>query len=296
MRSSANAEPGPARLFPAIFIFFLFMAACQKPSSKIKSTIKNSTANVVKKVKPPQVFSKKKRKKKLYITFDDGPNRGTGNVLHIVQDEQIPVTFFVVGEHVFASNPQRQMWDSLQIADHIAICNHSYSHAKQRYAQYYQQPDSVVKDFLRTHDSLGLNNTISRTPGRNIWRVDSLRFTDLKSSTAAADSLAKAGFVLLGWDLEWHYDHTSMTVKQSAEKMVQEIDSAFANGDMKQADHLVLLAHDQVYTTSDDSMQLRQFIKRLKEKDEYELALVTNYPGALRKLKRDSLLTKALRP
>jgi len=152
--------------------------------------------------KPP--LPKKKHKKRLYLTFDDGPNKGTKNVLHIVQDEQVPVTFFIVGEHVFASHAQAQLWDSLQMSRHIAICNHSYSHANNRYEKYYQSPDSVVADFKRTQDSLGLDNPIVRTPGRNIWRIDTLRFTDLKKSAAAADSLQQAGFVrealaLIGW-------------------------------------------------------------------------------------------------
>ena len=141
------------------------------------------------------------KKKKLYITFDDGPNKGTRNVLYIVQDEGVPVSFFIVGEHVFASPTQAKLWDSLQIASQIELCNHSYSHAHSRYESYYAQPDSVVADFKRTHDSLDLNNTIARTPGHNIWRIDTLQFTDLKRSAVAADSLQKAGFKLMGWTL-----------------------------------------------------------------------------------------------
>lgn len=44
-------------------------------------------------------------------------------------------------------------------------------------------------------------------------------------------------------------------------------------------DHLVLLAHDQVYQNADDSIQLRQFVQKLKLKDDYELSLVSSYPG-----------------
>ncbi len=289
----ADGDPGAAQFLTVLTLIIFLFSACHKPSSKMPLPPADSLTTTS--VKPPHlgtVIKKKSKKKKLYITFDDGPNKGTKNVLHIVQDEAIPVTFFVVGEHVFASTYQQQTWDSLQMADHIAICNHSFSHANQRYSQYYQQPDSVVKDFVRTHDSLHLNNTIARTPGRNIWRVDSLQFTDLKSSKIAADSLANAGFVLMGWDLEWHYNPVTMGVKQSADEMVQQIDSAFARRQMKREDHLVLLAHDQVYNKPDDSAQLRKFIKRLKDSGEYELALATSYPGALKRMKTDSFTTK----
>jgi peptidoglycan/xylan/chitin deacetylase (PgdA/CDA1 family) len=245
-----------------------------KPSQTITEPGKTSPPTVAKS-KPAKPG---KKKKKLYVTFDDGPNKGTRNVLHIVQDEGVPVSFFIVGEHVFASPTQAGLWDSLKIAKQIELCNHSYSHAHSRYESYYAKPDSVVADFKRTHDSLDLNNTIARTPGRNIWRIDTLQFTDLKKSAVAADSLQKAGFQLMGWDLEWHFDHKTMCVVTSAEKMVAQIDSVFKHNRTKNKGHLVLLAHDQAYAKSEDSFQLRQFFQLLKQKD-YELSLVREYPG-----------------
>ncbi len=227
-----------------------------------------------------QPVAAKKKKKKLYITFDDGPNRGTRNVLRIVQDEGVPVSFFVVGEHVFASAMQARLWDSLKTMPHVDRCNHSFSHAHGRYESYYQQPDSVVGDFRRTHDSLRLDNTIARTPGRNIWRIDTLQFTDANKSKAAADSLQKAGFVLMGWDLEWHFDHQTMSVSTPAETLIRQMDSVFNKRRTKRQDHLVLLAHDQVYQKSADSFQLRQFLQLLKKRDDLEFSLVTRYPGA----------------
>lgn len=233
---------------------------------------------------PPLAAAKKPKpkpnKKKLYVTFDDGPNRGTRNVLRIVQDEAVPVSFFLVGEHVFASPTQARLWDSLKMATQIELCNHSYSHAHHRYQSYYARPDSVVSDFRRTADSLHLTNNIGRTPGRNIWRIDTLRFTDLKQSTTAADSLQQAGFTLLGWDLEWHFNHKTLCVATTAEGMMAQIDSVFKHNRTKAKDHLVLLAHDQAYAKSEDSFQLRQFFQLLKKTD-YELSLVGSYPGTL---------------
>jgi hypothetical protein len=70
----------------------------------------------------------------------------------------------------------------------------------------------------------------------------------------------------------------TMSVTATAEKMIDQIDSVFGSKRTKQADHLVLLAHDQVYQKADDSIQLRQFLKLIKQRDEYELNLVTSYP------------------
>ncbi|MET0394757.1 MAG: polysaccharide deacetylase family protein, partial [Chitinophagaceae bacterium] len=226
--------------------------------------------------KPPVAAKKKKR---IYLTFDDGPNKGTQNVLDIVQQEQIPATFFIVGEHVFASLAQARTWDSLLQAKNIELCNHSYTHAHNRYDRFYQQPDTVVRDMERTRERLLPDNNIVRAPGRNSWRIDSLHFTDIKKSKAAMDSLQLAGFVVVGWDLEWHYDPKTMTVRNSADEMLRLVDSMFYKGRTKLPDHLILLAHDQVYGKAPDSLQLRQFVQKLKQKDEYELSLVSYYPG-----------------
>jgi peptidoglycan/xylan/chitin deacetylase (PgdA/CDA1 family) len=282
-----------AATFAKTFLFFLLLLpiASYRPQKKPPLLLGHASAQPVKKAHATAQVKPKKKKKKLYLTFDDGPNRGTGNVLHIVEDEHVPVSFFIVGEHVFASAVQAQLWDSLQTARQIELCNHSYSHANNHYEHYYQAPDSVVSDFERTRDSLHLNNSIGRTPGRNIWRIDTLRFTDLKKSTAAADSLQQAGFVLMGWDLEWHFDPKTMNVTISAAELVNQIDSMFRHNHTRNKDNLVVLAHDQAYQKSDDSLQLRELFQLLKQKDEYELSLVSDYPGATRKIP-DSLARK----
>jgi hypothetical protein len=137
-----------------------------------------------------------------------------------------------------------------------------------------------VNDFKRCQDSLQLDNNIVRTPGRNIWRVDTLTYTDLKKSAAAADSLQQAGFVIIGWDLEWHYDHKNFTLRNKSDELLQQIDSLFAWNKTKIPENLVLLAHDQVYGKPDDSSELHQLIRKLKSREEYELTIASKYPGA----------------
>src|SRR6187397_3155398 len=265
-------------------LIIVYLVACTKPVEEGRVKMKHVSKNNHARKETVQVqvaMPVKKKKKKIYLTFDDGPNKGTQNVLDIVKDEEIPVTFFIIGEHVYASINQNITWDSLQTTEGIEICNHSYTHAlHNHFDKFYQSPDTVVSDFQRSQDSLQLTNNIVRTPGRNAWRIDSLQFTDLKKSKAAVDSLQKAGFVVMGWDLEWHYDHKELTVKNSADDLLRQIDSVFNNKKTKSPEHLVLLAHDQVYGKTKDSAELRQLIQKLKLKEEYELSLVTSYPGA----------------
>jgi len=263
-------------------LIIVYLVACTKPVQEGRVKMKHAPKNNEVKKETVQVAAPvKKKKKKIYLTFDDGPNKGTQNVLDIVKDEKIPVTFFIIGEHVYASVNQNITWDSLQTTEGIEICNHSYTHAEHNhFEKFYQSPDSVVSDFQRSQDSLQLKNNIVRTPGRNAWRIDSLQFTDLKKSKAAVDSLQKAGFIVMGWDLEWHYDPKELTVMNNSDDLLKQIDSVFNNNKTKSPENLVLLAHDQVYKKSKDSTELRQLIQKLKLKEEYELSLVTSYPGA----------------
>ena len=262
-------------------LIIVYLVACTRPIQEGRVKMKHVRKNVEAKKETVQVAAPvKKKKKKIYLTFDDGPNKGTQNVLDIVKDEEIPVTFFIIGEHVYASINQNMTWDSLQATAGIEICNHSYTHANHNhFEKFYQSPDSVVSDFQRSQDSLQLKNNIVRTPGRNAWRIDSLQFTDLKKSKAAVDSLQNAGFIVMGWDLEWHYDPKELSVMNNSDDLLKQIDSVFTNNKTKRPENLVLLAHDQVYKKSKDSTELRQLIQKLKLKEEYELSLVTSYPG-----------------
>ena len=269
-----------ASFFLKATLLFVCIAVYQK-TGKSKNIINPSfpatkQTVAVAKAKPPV----KKKKKKIYLTFDDGPNKGTQKVLHIMQEEAVPVTFFIVGEHVFASVGQQQTWDSLKMAKQIELCNHSYTHAEHNhYATYYNQPDSVINDFKRSQDSLRLDNNICRTPGRNTWRIDTLQYTDLKKSKNAVDSLEKAGFAIMGWDLEWHYNAKDLTLQNTADDLLHQIDSVFAHHKTRSPERLVLLAHDQVYADAIDSIELHNFIRLLKSNEDYEMELVSDYPG-----------------
>ncbi len=234
---------------------------------------KDTVVTVIEKTKP------KKKKKTIYLTFDDGPNKGTRKLMHIINEEQVHVTLFVIGEHVYGSREQAAIFDSVSNNNLFEIANHSYTHAfENRYQKFYAVPDSAVKDFLRCADSLHLTTNIIRTPGRNIWRTENINSTDIKKSCAAADSLQANGFTAVGWDLEWHFND-SQHIVQTADELLHEVDSIFTNNKTKTTDHLVLLAHDQVYATAEDSAALHNFIIGLKNKDEYNIETVSKYPG-----------------
>jgi peptidoglycan/xylan/chitin deacetylase (PgdA/CDA1 family) len=301
--STDEGEPAASPLsLSFLFISFLVLVSCTD-SSNYPTGDRIETGHKVKIVTRPAkavttvVTKKGKTKKKIYLTFDDGPNKGTQNVLDIVNQENIPATFFIVGEHVFDSPMQKRVWDSLKASANIELCNHSYTHAHNKYDRFYLLPETVVRDMEMTREKLLPETNIVRAPGRNSWRIDSLHFTDIKKSKAAMDSLQKAGFIVMGWDLEWHYDPKTFQVKNTADELLSQVDSIFKKGKTKIPDNLVILAHDQVYRSAADSLQLREFIQKLKAKEDYELSLVSSYPAIKKKPVTDSLAnTKILSP
>jgi peptidoglycan-N-acetylglucosamine deacetylase len=256
----------------------LLLISCHStPDEKIIRAIaeKKDTA----KAKPVITNTVTKQKKKIYLTFDDGPNKGTSNVMDILQDEQVPASLFVIGEQVYGSKAQAITWQNLQQCTNIEICNHSYTHAHNRFVKYYSDPAFVVSDFVRCKDSLQLQNNIARTPGRNIWRTNNVEATDLDKTKLAADSVYQYGFTLVGWDVEWHYAAPNLLLEESADKMLQQIDSLLANGKTKYKDHIVLLAHDQTFEDRKDSASLRYLVQQIKLRPDYELEKISSYPG-----------------
>jgi peptidoglycan/xylan/chitin deacetylase (PgdA/CDA1 family) len=221
-------------------------------------------------------------KKKIYLTFDDGPNAGTLNVLKAVQEEQVPVTFFVVAKHVFDSPWQTKTWDSLKADVNIEICNHSYSHAGNRYTRFYSSPQKVIDDFRRSHDSLHFSNRIARMPGRNAWRIDSINHTDVKESRRAIDSLHLAGFDIMGWDLEWTFNHRTFSPDADTALLLRRMQNLLNDSATKTPGHLVLLAHDQAFRTEKDVQLLKAFFASLKNNPYYELRLAGTYPGTVK--------------
>ncbi|HRD58635.1 MAG TPA: polysaccharide deacetylase family protein [Ferruginibacter sp.] len=228
-----------------------------------------------------------KKKKTIYLTFDDGPNKGTQNVLNILTEEKIPATLFIIGQHVYGSHSQANIYDSLRNSAFVELANHSYTHAHNKFSHFYTMPEKVLEDFKRCADSLRFSSTIVRTPGRNIWRLNDIKHCDNPKSIAAADHLEKNGYTIMGWDLEWHFTNELKAV-QSSEKLAMQVDSMFTHNRTRTKDHLVLLAHDQVYSNAKDSAALRKFVSILKQKGEYHFAFINRYPGIEKKPVADS--------
>jgi peptidoglycan-N-acetylglucosamine deacetylase len=279
MDPDSEAEQAALKILQTTFIS-VFISACHYYQPELNTTVSSNKMNAAPETTTKVVKAdapKRKKKKTIYLTFDDGPNKGTKKVMHIAEEEKVPVTMFIIGEQVYGSNEQTATFDSLQQCNYVELANHSYSHAGLKYQKFYTNPEEVVRDFERCEDSLRLNNKIVRTPGRNIWRTANITSTDIAKSAEAADSLHQDGFTAVGWDLEWHYNN-NLELETTEDDMIEQVDSFFTHGKTKTPNHLVLLAHDQVYADATDSTSLRSFIQKLKGKDEYDFEVISRYP------------------
>lgn len=216
-------------------------------------------------------------KRVIYLTFDDGPNQGTENLLKILDKRNVCATAFLVGRHAYGSTKQKKDFKLLKENPLIELANHSFTHAHNKYSDFYKTADAVVRDFDIAKDSLKLHDKIARTPGRNIWRLNNINVTDIKSSTTAADGLKRAGYKVIGWDLEWRPTH-KMTLKGSHEAMLKKVDSIFLNDLEKTSRHLVFLTHDQYLRDTDSINELDLFIEKLQKSNKFVFRKISQYP------------------
>ncbi len=279
----------PVKQFnPGFFLatlIVLFLVSCTQQSDQsgeeketIKKTSPDSSA-IRQQMRNDSIARVSNQKKKIYLTFDDGPNAGTMNVLNAVIDEQVPVSFFIVAKHTRDSREQNQTWEKLKTTPGIELCNHSFSHAANRYSRFYKDPSQVVADFIRSNDSLHFNNPVARMPGRNAWRIGDIQHTDVRESKTAIDSVFKAGFKVMGWDVEWGFDHQSFAPDADTALIFRRMENLLRDSATKTPGHLVLLAHDQAFRNEEDILLLKAFLACVKKNPDYELVLASHYPG-----------------
>ncbi len=280
---STTSDDGPsiAAFFykPTIFSFFLFttfLSCRHRNSDTTKPPVADTPVQKKTTLAPPV---KKQPRKKIYITFDDGPNRGTRHVLDAVKAEGMPVSFFIVGKHTQDSPAQHALWQEMKADSSIELCNHSYTHALNRYTRFYENPAGVVADFNRSRDALQFTNNVARMPGRNAWRIDTVDVTDIRTSKAAIDTLHHAGYAIMGWDVEWSFDHKTMVPDADTGYMLRKMYNLLDANTTRTPGHLVLLAHDQAFQKEENLPILNAVLRTLKQNEDYDFEFASRYPG-----------------
>jgi peptidoglycan/xylan/chitin deacetylase (PgdA/CDA1 family) len=218
-------------------------------------------------------------KKYIYLTFDDGPQNGTVACFNLCKQLNIKATFFMVGLHSERKSDGKAIVHSIKESyPNFLLANHSYSHAYDKYHYFYEHPHMAFEDFERGQQVLSVPYKIIRLPGNSAW----VREGELKSTRLVrpvTELLDSAGYNVIGWDVEWEFNHKTANPLQSPQKMANWVDSALAKHHTHTRNHVVILTHDRMFREPNYTDSLAKFITLLKQNPNYVFETVDNYPG-----------------
>lgn len=217
-------------------------------------------------------------KQYIYLTFDDGPYKGSEKINRIIKEEQVKATVFIVGLNSYTATLQ-QFIDDYKTNNLIEIANHTYSHAnRNKFVGYYKQPQVVLEDVIRNDSMFSLTNRIVRLPGRNVWHLGNQKKYDYDNgSKKSANFLAENQYYILGWDYEWKKLKKKKPLEQPS-KIYDEIVRRLNNNETLNKNHLVLLMHDDMFNNDVEAEKLRELIQLLKGNKDFILEFASNYP------------------
>jgi peptidoglycan/xylan/chitin deacetylase (PgdA/CDA1 family) len=164
-----------------------------------------------------------------FLTIDDGPwPQSTPRILQVLEQLQVPATFFLIGTHVSQFPDLAQ---SIQ-AHHHAIANHTFTHDYQRLYNSDESGEIFYAEVDQTTQLLKALNLdpqlVVRPPGG--FRLDS----------ALRHSLEQAGYQVLYWNISPEDAYANQTVVQLLERVRAQLQV------LKASDQpLVLLLHDR---------------------------------------------------
>ena len=164
-------------------------------------------------------------KKKVYLTFDDGPSKYTNEILNVLAEYDVKATFFVLAKDGFDEEYQRIVEEGHTLA------LHSYSH---KYSKIYSTPTlfredvRLVQDFVR--DRTGQKSVFYRFPGG--------------SSNSLVDFDKEELFTILREEELSYFDwnvtsQDAGSVKLSPQKIYQNVMDG-----VKEKDCAIVLMHD----------------------------------------------------
>lgn len=116
------------------------------------------------------------KSKKVYLTFDDGPSKYTGDILDILAEYNVKATFFVIGK---TDDFSKSMYKRIVDEGH-SIGIHSYSHV---YDNIYNSLENFDKDFTKLsdllYDTTGYIPNIYRFPGGSGNNVSNVKISNI---------------------------------------------------------------------------------------------------------------------
>lgn len=155
------------------------------------------------------------KRKRVYLTFDDGPTKNTEKILDILQEYNVQATFFVIGRDDAYS---KSLYQRIVEEGHT-LAMHSYSH---NYSEIYQSKKAFYKDFDKIYNLLfettGVEPKYYRFPGGTSNQVSKVSMKSL------AKSLTKRGYVYFDWNaMSGDANGKSLTKRQMINNVLKDV-------------------------------------------------------------------------
>ena len=182
----------------------------------------------------------------IYLTFDDGPNNGTTNViLDILKEENVKATFFVTGK-----GPDELIKREYDEGHTVAL--HTFSHS---YPTVYQSVDAYFNDLTKVHDRVaaitGYDSRIIRFPGGSSNTV-SRHYQEGLMTTLTKEVLEKGYYYY-----DWNISSGDAGEYKDARSIINQVTRSLS----KERTNMVLMHDIKPYTRD----ALREIIKYGKE-------------------------------
>lgn len=220
--------------------------AQEKETQTTKKPEKTST------VKPTAKPTDDTNRKKVYLTFDDGPGSQTGKILDVLKKNHVKATFFVTGKEDVSS---KKMYQRIVKEGHT-LAMHSYSHIQD---VIYDSKEAFEKDLKQInrclYEATGVHTKFYRFPGGSSTQNTSLPIQNF------IDVLNKNHYLYLDWNvISPDINNANATKEQVVTGVMQGVDAY---------DTAVVLMYD----VADKPMTVKalpSIIKQIKAKN-YEL-------------------------
>jgi len=196
-------------------------------------------------------------KKRVYLTFDDGPSSNTTKILDKLKEYDVKATFFVTGAN---GKALKALYGRIVDEGH-GIGVHSYSH---KYDEIYASIDDYFEDFYMMSDTIydatGVRSTICRLPGGSSNTVSKIDMRDVVTE------LNKQGIACYDWNVS---GEDAKSGHRSAEQIAENVLSG-----IEQYDTAIVLLHDGA--DKDETVKaLDLILKELTQNDKIVMEPIT---------------------
>ena len=206
------------------FAALVFLASFgQKNYVMYASANSNSVFSII----YPKGYVVREGYKAVYLTFDDGPWKYTPEILEILTENDVPATFFVVG-----NTPYTHYISDIAENSHV-IGLHSYSHD---FGEIYKSTQSFFDDLQKIDDIVyelsGVRSKIIRFPGGSSARSGGAN----RVMGQLKEEIGKRGYIYFDWNCD-SSDKKGIKTADDAMKQIRSMTD-------EQRDIVIVLMHD----------------------------------------------------